>query len=122
MARKAGSMRAGRGGVKRVKEPLIDSEVPCATEGALVDRSRKRWNGRERTEAWPESATSESLQDGVVQRFLSGIVARWVVPRQRRFSRRADAFRLAGLGVVRGRAGANLYGMPAGQSQRSKTA
>ena len=54
-----------------VKEPLINSEVPRAMEGALANPSRKRWIRRERTQAWPESVTSERLQDGVVQTFLN---------------------------------------------------
>lgn len=52
------------------KEPPINSELPRAMDGARAEPPRTRWMWRERSQAWPESATSERLQDGVVQTFL----------------------------------------------------
>jgi hypothetical protein len=54
-----------------LRETLINSEFPRATDGALADQARKRLIRREWTQAWPESTTSEPRQDGVVQTFLS---------------------------------------------------
>ena len=56
--------RAACGSLAR--EPLINSEIPRAMNGALAHRSRKRLIWRERAQVWPGSAASERLQDGVV--------------------------------------------------------
>jgi hypothetical protein len=51
------------------KEPLNNSEVPRAMDGAPVDRARKGLIQRERSRALPDFAMSERHQDGVVQTF-----------------------------------------------------
>jgi hypothetical protein len=56
-------------GKESFREPLNTSEVASVRNDALAERSRKRLLRREQTQAWPDSATSESHQDGMIQTF-----------------------------------------------------
>jgi hypothetical protein len=63
----------------KTKEPLKNSEVSRARDGALANRARKRLIRWERTRAWPEPATSEPLQDGVVRTIPNERRRRWTI-------------------------------------------
>lgn len=47
----------------------MNSEVPRAMEGVFANQAHKCLIRRERSQAWPGFATSESRRDGVIQTF-----------------------------------------------------